>query len=158
MPEQFDPNKTPVMPLLMVDSIERALDYYTNVLGFEKGQTLPGENGKTLVHGEFKVGPTTIMLGRRDTNTEEHYKEHSKDPLGHGIVLYAYVPNVDEFHRKVRANGARVLEQPKDQYWGDRTMSLVDHHGYMWNIAQRIFDFDPTKMPKQEPAVAAATV
>lgn len=157
MPEPFDPHKVPVMPLLVVDSIEKALDYYTNVLGFEKTLTMPGEDGKTLVHGEFKVGPSTIMLGRRDGVTTDYDKEHAKDPLGHGIVLYAYVPNVDQFYRKVKSNGARVLEEPKDQFWGDRTMTLVDPHGYMWSIAQHIFDFDPSKLPKEQPAVVEAT-
>ena len=88
----------------------------------------------------------------------EFGKQHAGDPLGHGVTLYAYVPNLDDYYRRVKAGGARIMDEPKDQYWGDRTMSLVDPQGYLWTFAQHLHVLDPNKIPwQQEPAVAEAT-
>jgi PhnB protein len=50
-------------------------------------------------------------------------------------VLYVYVPNVDETHRRAVAAGARVVESPAEMPYGDRRSMVEDSWGNTWQIA-----------------------
>ena len=66
MSEPIDPFKAPILPMILVDSIEKALEYYNKVLGFETTVAMPGPDSKTLVHAEIHMNANHIMIGKRD--------------------------------------------------------------------------------------------
>ena len=49
---------------------------------------------------------------------------------------YLYVPDVDATVRKATDNKARVLMAVKDQFYGDRSGTLIDPFGHMWLIGK----------------------
>ena len=50
-------------------------------------------------------------------------------------LLYVYVPDVEVvFARAVRA-GAKIVEEPKDQFYGDRRATFDDKWGNGWQVA-----------------------
>ena len=47
---------------------------------------------------------------------------------------------LDEHCGRARAAGAVVVEEPEDQFYGDRTYRALDLEGHMWTFAQHVRD------------------
>jgi PhnB protein len=54
------------------------------------------------------------------------------------VVMYLYVVDVDDTIDKALTAGARLLAPLTDQFWGDRTASIMDPSGHVWTVASRI--------------------
>ena len=68
---------------------------------------------------------------------------------GFSLGLHLYVANVDAVIQKAVENGARALHPVKDQFYGDRSGSLLDPFGHMWSVATHIEDVSPEEMKKR---------
>ena len=94
----------------------------------------PGPDG-TLAHALVKLGPEMVMI------EAEWPSLPSRAPAMDGtspVVIFVYVPNVDETVERATECGARVLVPLADQFWGDRTALLMDPAGHVWTIATRV--------------------
>lgn len=137
-----------LQPILWVSNIERSVDFYTEKLGFALGFAMTGDGGR-MVHASVTNGGVTLMLG---------YKDDAGIPvkgrrLGGGAELYISTDAVDAYCERVRAAGASLTQEIADQYWGDRTFTVIDPDGYVLTFAQTVRAFDPSR---DRPAVAAA--
>jgi uncharacterized glyoxalase superfamily protein PhnB len=45
---------------------------------------------------------------------------------------------LDELCRRAREAGARISQEPEDQFYGARTFRALDPEGHVWNFAQAI--------------------
>jgi uncharacterized glyoxalase superfamily protein PhnB len=45
---------------------------------------------------------------------------------------------IDKHFERARAAGARITQEPSDQFYGERTYRVVDPEGHVWNFAQAI--------------------
>jgi PhnB protein len=54
------------------------------------------------------------------------------------VVIFVYVEDVDKTFQRAIANGATVILQPQNQFWGDRIAWITDPAGHVWTIARRI--------------------
>ena len=57
--------------------------------------------------------------------------------------VYVYVDDVDKHFERAREAGATILEEPKDQFYGDRRYGAADPEGHHWYFAQHIRDVAP---------------
>ena len=115
-----------IIPTLAVADIDASVRFYTEVLGFDVGFTLPGEDGK-LIHGSVQRGDSYLMFGRIDPSNP-----HDQGPLGRGVVLYATVDDsedIDTYCQRVKAGGATVVQEPTDQVWGHRDWGITEPDG-----------------------------
>ncbi|MGH9735624.1 MAG: VOC family protein [Candidatus Acidiferrales bacterium] len=55
-------------------------------------------------------------------------------------MFYVYVPDVDAVYRTAIAAGAKSIQEPKDQPYGDRSAGVTDPFGNTWFIATHIRD------------------
>jgi PhnB protein len=53
-------------------------------------------------------------------------------------MIYMYVPNVDAVYERAVRAGARPVNAPANQSYGDRTASVEDPAGNQWYIATHI--------------------
>jgi PhnB protein len=64
------------------------------------------------------------------------------------------VKDCDALFKRAVAAGAKVLDGPmgaiQDQFWGDRSGTFTDPHGYRWTIAMRKEDLTPQEMEKRQ--------
>tara|TARA_B100000809_G_scaffold89578_1_gene88049 strand:+ start:637 stop:858 length:222 start_codon:yes stop_codon:yes gene_type:complete len=51
------------------------------------------------------------------------------------VHIYLYVEDVDRIYAQALAAGAKSLMALEDQFWGDRTGTLVDPFGHRWYIS-----------------------
>ena len=124
-----------IVPTLAVADIDVSVQFYAEVLGFDVGFTLPGEDGK-LIHGSVQRGDSYLMFGRLDTSNP-----HDQGPLGKGVVLYATVADnedIDAYFQRVKDAGAAVVQEPTDQFWGHRDWGITDPDGYLIFISKEV--------------------
>jgi uncharacterized glyoxalase superfamily protein PhnB len=47
---------------------------------------------------------------------------------------------------RARAAGAKIIQEPADQFYGDRTYRCMDPEGHVWTFAQRIKEMTMPEM------------
>lgn len=72
-----------------------------------------------------------------------------------GIMLY--VEDVSRTFDKAVAAGATVERPIKDQFYGDRSGTVVDPFGYKWTISTHVEDVSPEEMQKRMAALPGAS-
>jgi PhnB protein len=82
------------------------------------------------------VPHTTIKIG--DSHLEMGEAHGPYQPMK--SMFYLYVPNVDDVYRTALAAGAKVMQEPADQPYGDRVGAVTDIFGNQWWIATRVKD------------------
>lgn len=100
-------------PVIFVESVERALDFYTTKLGFTEGQRY-AEDGKVLV-GEVKREDCTLLLNCQQP--EKNGRARMFISIDREIL--------DALRAEFEANGAPV----RDGWWGYETMIVEDPDG-----------------------------
>jgi catechol-2,3-dioxygenase len=106
--------------IVLCDDVNRMKKFYREVF------TLPVES-EAEVNLVFRAGSVLLALRQRSRN----YDGRSGGPGSPGIQLAFLVstPEVDEQHRKLVEREITVLDPPKDQPWGHRTLYFSDPEG-----------------------------
>jgi PhnB protein len=132
-------------PYLIVKGAARALDFYKKAFGATESMRMPGPEGKVM-HAEIKIGDSTIMLA------DEFPEMGARSPQALGgspVSILLYVEDVDARFNQAVAAGATIQRPVKDQFYGDRSGTLVDPFGHMWSIATHKEDLSPEEMDKR---------
>ncbi len=133
-----------VTPYLIVDGAAAALDYYHRAFGAEEVFRMP--MGAKIGHAEFRIGDSVVMLS--DEWPEMGYLGPTRRG-GASIGLMIYVDDVDAvFDRAVKA-GATVEKPVQNQFYGDRSGTLVDPFGHRWSVATHVEDVAPDEMQRR---------
>jgi uncharacterized glyoxalase superfamily protein PhnB len=133
-------NTPPIAPYLLYENLDAAIDFLVRAFGFTEALRMPGPDGSAL-HAELRLGDGLVMMGR--PGSEYRNPRH----LGGATQLvYVYVDDVDEHHTTASAEGAHILREPADQFYGDRTYGAEDPEGHQWSFAQHVRDVAPEDM------------
>jgi len=123
-----------VTPYLLYEDVAGALDWLTRAFGFRERMRIPGPDGK-VGHAEMELADGIIMMGCPGPQYQNPKR------VGHVTQnLYVYVDDVDKHFEKAKKEGATILEEPKDQFYGDRRYGAVDLEGHHWYFAQHVRD------------------
>lgn len=129
-----DTEFTDLLPLLACSDIAAEHDFLVDVLGFTSAALERAPDG-TVVHGEVTAGSRRIWLHRAD-EAGNLVPPGPRGSAGGGIVIH--VTDVDAHHARVRAAGADVLYEPRDEDYGQREYGVRDPEGHVWWIATPI--------------------
>ncbi|MCY3601712.1 MAG: VOC family protein [Chloroflexi bacterium] len=113
---------------LFVEDLDRAADFYVDVLGFEPETR--SDRARMLRAGEFR-----LLL---------HVGGSTPDKQNLHLHLHLAVDDVDAFHREVSARGVKSEAPPETKPWGLRSFELRDPSGYVWEFVQEV---EVTKTP-----------
>lgn len=135
-----------VTPYLHVDGASAAIDFYTQVFGVTERLRMPGDTPDSIGHAELLLGDSVIMLA-------DEFPDMGvlgpKSIGGSPVTLHVYVEDVDAtFDEAVRA-GARVLQEPTDQFYGDRSGQFEDPFGHRWDVASHVEDVPTEEMERR---------
>ena len=106
---------------------------------------MPSPNGQ-IMHAELKIGDSIVMLG------DENPQFGALSPLsigGTASSLHVYVANVDAVVQKAIDAGAKSVRPVADQFYGDRSGTVIDPFGHMWSVATHIEDVAPEEMRRR---------
>ncbi|HKU43104.1 MAG TPA: VOC family protein [Polyangiales bacterium] len=124
-----------------------AIDWLCRVFGFEVRLKVEGENGR-IEHSELTFGDGLMSVS--STGGSSHRKDNplpGKSPRALGgantQMLCVYLDDVDAHHARVVRAGARVIDPPTtndygEEYWSDRSYRVEDLEGHTWFFVQRV--------------------
>lgn len=127
-------NSSPIIPRLFCSDPDSAVDYYVEVLGAEDLGRRPGPDGRTA-HALLLLSGGMIMVEAEWPGVPCRAPSPDGSP---SVVVFVYVNDVDAIVTRARARGSRIVLEPANQFWGDRTAWIVDPFGHVWTIASRV--------------------
>ena len=104
-------------------------------------------------HAETRIGEGIVMLADEMPDTLYRSPEAF---AGTPVTLMFYVADVDRRFAQAVSAGATVQREVKDQFYGDRSGTLVDPFGYVRTIATHVEDVTPEEMKRRMAAMAAS--
>ncbi len=131
-----------VTPYLICRDAAKAIDFYKRAFGAEERMRFSEPGGK-VGHAEIQIGDSTIMLA------DEYPEMGFKSPTSIGgtpVSILLYLENVDARFKQAIAAGAREMRPVKDQFYGDRSGTLVDPFGHVWTLATHMEDLTMEQM------------
>jgi PhnB protein len=134
-----------VTPYLYLRGAAGAIEFYKTVFGAAEIMRMRGPDGR-IMHAELRIGDSIVMLA------DENPSMGIMSPQtigGFSGGLHLYVEDADAVIRKAVESGAKQLHPIKNQFYGDRSGTLLDPFGHMWSVATHIEDVSPEEMRKR---------
>ena len=134
-----------VFPYLRVRDASAAIEFYKTAFGAEEGFRLTEPSGR-VGHAELKFGPAVVMVS-------DEYPEHGiEGPHASGCTgssIHLHVEDVDAATKQAVDAGAKIIMEPKDQFYGERTSKVLDPFGHEWFLGSHIEDVSPEEMQRR---------
>ncbi len=134
---------------LIVNGGANAIEFYKAAFGATELFRMPGPGGKVM-HAEIKIGDSPIMLA------DEVPERDARSPQSYGgtpVGMLLYVPDVDALFAQAIKAGAKVVMPVQDQFYGDRSGTVVDPFGHKWTLATHKEDVSMEEMNRRMAAM-----
>jgi len=112
-----------------------ALEWLGKAFGFEPSMVVTDDTGK-IVHAEMKFEGAPITIAREWSDIARSPKS-----LGGKNTQQVHVQlkgDVDAHCARAKAAGATIVQEPSDQFYGDRTYRALDLEGHLWTFGQTV--------------------
>jgi uncharacterized glyoxalase superfamily protein PhnB len=134
--------KSPLTPTAFYRDPKAALDWLERAFGFEVSTLLTDAEGK-VAHAEMAYRGANIGVAGEWTVGRTDVLARAMSPSSIGDVMTQFVwvevdGDIDAHCARARAAGARILEEPQDQFYGSRTYRALDPEGHVWNFRQEV--------------------
>jgi lactoylglutathione lyase len=128
------PHFKKLTPNLLVANVERSLGFYTGVLGFERGMTVPEQS--PLVFAQVTSGAVEIFLNDAAGAVKEYAVLDGK-PLGTSGTMFVEVEGIRELYAEV-APRVTIVMPLITQWYGMMEFVIADPDGYLITFAERV--------------------
>ncbi len=139
-----------VSPYLVVDGAQKAIEFYTSVLGATERMKMAGPDGR-VGHAELQIGDSVVMLA------DEFPDVGAKAPSAYGgspVSLSVYVEDADATFGQATGAGATAVRPPETQFYGDRSATFDDPFGHRWTVNTHVDDVSPEEMERRASEMA----
>src|SRR5262245_40879548 len=113
-------NMPRITPYLYYEEVSSMIDWLVKKFGFRERMRMPGPEGKVM-HAELEFADGVVMVGWPGP---QYRNPRHLGGMTQG--LYVYVEDVDAHHAHAKQTGAKITEEPKDQFYGDRRYAVED--------------------------------
>lgn len=132
-----------IIPYLSVHSAREAIAFYSKMFGTEPYLLLDMPDGR-IMHCEYRIGDVRFFLS---DELPEHGGTASAKSIGSTpVAIHLYVDDCDAMVTGMRDQGAEVLMEPTDMFWGERFARVRDPFGHEWGIATLQNEMDPREI------------
>lgn len=138
IPEQYHT----LTPYLVLSNAAATMEFYKKAFGATELYRMPMPNGR-IGHAEMKIGDSIFMMA------DENPEMSVKSPLrigGAPVGLMIYVEDCDQVFQRALSVGAALDRPLQDQFYGDRSGTVVDPSGHRWTIATHKEDVSPQEL------------
>ena len=122
-----------------------ALEWLQKAFGFETSLVVTDDSGK-IVHAEMRFEGAPIMIAREWSDITRSPKS-----LGGKNTQQVHVQlkgDIDAHCARAKAAGAAIVQEPSDQFYGDRTYRARDPEGHLWTFGQTVRVVSTAEMEK----------
>ena len=138
-----------VTPYITCKGAAKALDFYKTAFGAK--EIMRYDMGGTIGHAEVRIGDSVVML------SDEFPEMGAVSPKtlgGTPFGLCIYLPDVDAAVAKAVSAGCTIERPLQNQFYGDRSATLLDPFGHKWTLATHVEDMSPEEMKRRMAAQA----
>ena len=115
---------------LLVEDYDKAIKYYTSILGFELEQdTIMSEVKRWVV---LKTGGCKLLLAKA---ANEMQKTRVGDQTGGRVFLFLYTKDILDFENKLLANQVEIVRPLATESYG-RVLVFKDLYGNLWDLIE----------------------
>ena len=136
------PGSQRILPYLNYADPKAAIAFIVDAFGFEQGLLLEMPDG-SIGHCELQRDGETIMLAGEFA---EGGLSSPKSLGGVHASVVVYVDDINAHYEHAKAAGAQIVQEPIDQFYGDRTYRALDPEGVGWDFHQHVRDVTPEEM------------
>jgi catechol 2,3-dioxygenase-like lactoylglutathione lyase family enzyme len=116
--------------ILVVEDLDRALGFYTGVLGLKLGH-------RSGDYAQLDTGATRLALYTRNAMAKTlGLSLQAPDANAPAFEIGFKVADVDAAVSELIARGAALVTPPTDRFWGQRTAYVRDPDGHLIELAQ----------------------
>ena len=134
-----------IVPYLTYADAPTAIDWLCRVFGFNEVRRMETGDGR-IGHAALSFMGEQVMVS---SAFDEAGTRSPRDLPALHQQITVYVDNVDAHFTHAQAEGAGILSEPEDQFWGDRTYWVQDLEGHRWTFQQHL-----RVVPDEESAAA----
>jgi PhnB protein len=128
-----------------VKDANKAIDFYKEAFGAEEKMRLVDPSGR-IGHAELQFGEAIMMLS---DEFPEYGVNRPNETGGRYFQFHIHVDNCDEFIQRAVKLGSKVVREAKDQFYGERSGTIIDPFGHQWNIGHHLEDVSRSEMQRR---------
>jgi uncharacterized glyoxalase superfamily protein PhnB len=132
-----------LMPMISVASVDQAREFYVEKLGFDHQMGMLGKDGQ-LDFCTVTLGGAKVMFMRPQERVEGTDATSAK----RAVEIYLQVDDVDAYHDRLKKQKVKISDPLTDQWWGDRTFTVIDPYGYQLWFYQTVAEPTPPEGAK----------
>lgn len=117
---------------LLVDEYDRAIAYYTRVLGFELVEDTPLSDTKRWVVVRPPGSTCSLLLARAANEVQQ---QRIGDQSGGRVFLFLHTDDLARDVGVYRGNGVAFVREPVREAWG-MVAVFRDRYGNLWDLIQ----------------------
>ena len=117
---------------LVVDDYDRAIAYYTEILGFELREDAPREQGKRWVVVAPAGAETAILLAQASNDAQ---RARIGDQTGGRVGFFLHTDDFRRDHAAMLVKGVQFVEPPREEDYGIVAV-FEDLYGNRWDLLQ----------------------
>lgn len=137
-----------VTPYLIIKGAAEAIEFYKTIFGANERMRMKGPDG-LIMHAEIVIGDTALMLC--DEWPDMNYV--GPQALGGSpVTLHLYVDDVDATVDRAVTAGATIARPVENQFYGDRSGTVVDPFGHIWHVATHVEDVPEDELHRRAEA------
>ncbi len=126
-----------ITPYLIVPDVAILVDFLKRAFHAKQFEWNVMPDG-TVAHASVKIGDSMLMMGA------------ARGPWkAEPVTLYMYVEEVDHVYQTALAAGGESFQEPKHEFYGDRTAAIKDPAGNRWYIATRVEEVHPEELQRR---------
>jgi uncharacterized glyoxalase superfamily protein PhnB len=133
-----------VVPVLVYEDVEKAIDWLCGTFGFTERLRAAGPGG-SVSHAQLAIADAAVMLGRQGGE----FRPPRAGDVSQYVVVH--VADVDGHFEHARRSGARIMKSPADMPFGERQYTVEDPWGHRWTFSQSIADVAPEAWGARQP-------
>lgn len=119
-------------PRLVVRDVKAAVAFYSRVFDAQEIDRYTAEDG-SIPHLAMRIGDAIFGLTQEDLSCSNVGAEHLG---GSPVILSVTVPDPDSTQAAALQNGATVIFEVADQFYGRREGRFSDPFGHLWMIGK----------------------
>jgi catechol 2,3-dioxygenase-like lactoylglutathione lyase family enzyme len=120
-------------PNLLVADVSRSLDFYADVLGFDRGIHVP--DAPPFVFGSVTAGALEIFFNEVSTATKE-YPALAGRPLGASGTMFIEIDGIESYFGELQGK-VPIVTPLVSQWYGMKEFAIADPDGYLITFAER---------------------
>ncbi len=141
-----------VVPVVFYRDPTAALTWLAAAFGFELSLLVTDQAG-AVGHAEMTWRGAAIGVGGEWASPELLGPARLKSPasldgVGTQFVRIFLDGDIDRHCEQARAAGARITQEPKNQFYGDRTYRALDPEGHVWTFSMPVAEVSVAEMEK----------